>query len=96
MPVSGLKRPSFLFSSSNRQRLARITSGITSQTLFIGTENSMFVSVTAFGNRIVIATTAAEALNGQTPSEAAGIKVEGENRWITLIQNASKKEQEMG
>ena len=32
-----------------------------------------------------------EALNGQTPSEAAGIKVEGENKWITLIQNASKK-----
>jgi transposase-like protein len=29
-----------------------------------------------------------EALNGRTPSEAAGIKVEGENRWLTLIQNA--------
>jgi hypothetical protein len=31
-----------------------------------------------------------EALNGRTPSEAAGIKVEGENKWLTLIQNASK------
>jgi hypothetical protein len=31
-----------------------------------------------------------EALHGQTPSEAAGIKVEGENKWLTLIQNASK------
>ena len=31
-----------------------------------------------------------EALNGRTPSEAAGIKVEGENKWTTLIQNASK------
>ena len=31
-----------------------------------------------------------EALNGRTPSEAAGIKVEGENKWITLIQNASQ------
>jgi hypothetical protein len=29
------------------------------------------------------------ALNGKTPSEAAGIKVEGENKWLTLIQNAS-------
>ena len=32
-----------------------------------------------------------EALNGKTPSEAAGIKVEGENKWLTIIQNASKK-----
>lgn len=31
-----------------------------------------------------------EALQGQTPAEAAGIKVEGENRWLTLIQNAAK------
>jgi len=32
-----------------------------------------------------------EALGGRTPSEVAGIKVEGENKWLTLIQNASKK-----
>lgn len=32
-----------------------------------------------------------EGSNGQTPIEACGIKVEGENKWITLIQNASKK-----
>lgn len=32
-----------------------------------------------------------EALNGRTPSEAAGIRVEGENKWLTLIQNASRK-----
>jgi len=31
------------------------------------------------------------ALEGKTPSEAAGIKVEGENKWLTLIQNASKR-----
>ncbi len=31
-------------------------------------------------------------LNGKTPAEAAGIKIEGENPWITLIQNASKAE----
>ena len=31
------------------------------------------------------------ALEGKTPSEVAGIKVEGENRWITLIQNASRQ-----
>ena len=32
-----------------------------------------------------------EALEGRTPSEAAGIKVEGENKWLILIQNASRK-----
>lgn len=38
------------------------------------------------------------ALKGKTPSEAAGIKVEGENKWITLIQNASRRylTQELG
>lgn len=30
------------------------------------------------------------SLEGKTPSEVAGIKVEGDNKWITLIQNASK------
>jgi len=29
-----------------------------------------------------------EALEGRTPSEACGIKVEGKNKWLTLIQNA--------
>jgi hypothetical protein len=29
-----------------------------------------------------------EALNGQTPAEKCGIKIEGENKWITLIQNS--------
>lgn len=32
-----------------------------------------------------------EALDGRTPAEAAGIKVEGENKWLTLIQNASDR-----
>jgi transposase-like protein len=31
-----------------------------------------------------------EGLEGKTPSEACGIKVEGKNKWLTLIQNASK------
>jgi putative transposase len=31
-----------------------------------------------------------ESLNGKTPAEACGIKVEGENKWKTLIQNASQ------
>jgi len=35
-----------------------------------------------------------EALDGRTPSELAGIKVEGENKWFTLIQNASRKRSE--
>jgi hypothetical protein len=26
----------------------------------------------------------------KTPAEACGIKIEGENKWLTLIQNASK------
>jgi hypothetical protein len=32
-----------------------------------------------------------EALDNRTPSEAAGIKIEGENKWLTIIQNASQK-----
>ena len=32
-----------------------------------------------------------EALNGRTPSEAAGMKVEGKDKWLTLIQNAFRK-----
>jgi len=27
-------------------------------------------------------------LDGKTPAEAAGITVEGENKWLTIIQNA--------
>jgi len=30
-------------------------------------------------------------LNGETPAEKAGIRVEGKNKWLTLIQNASEK-----
>jgi transposase-like protein len=33
-----------------------------------------------------------EALDGKTPADMCGLKVEGQNKWITLIQNASKKE----
>jgi transposase-like protein len=32
-----------------------------------------------------------QALNGKTPSEACGITIEGENKWKTLIENASKQ-----
>jgi transposase-like protein len=32
-----------------------------------------------------------EGLNGRTPAEACGIKLEGQNKWITIIQNASRK-----
>jgi len=34
-----------------------------------------------------------EGLDGKTPAEACGIEVKGENKWITLIQNASAKTQ---
>lgn len=30
-------------------------------------------------------------LDGKTPSEACGINIEGDNKWITVIQNASQK-----
>lgn len=30
------------------------------------------------------------AIEGKTPAEASGIKIEGDNKWITLIQNAKK------
>jgi putative transposase len=30
-----------------------------------------------------------EGLDGRTPAEACGIELQGENKWITLIQNAS-------
>ena len=30
-------------------------------------------------------------LDGKTPSEVAGITIQGDNKWITLIQNASKQ-----
>jgi len=33
-----------------------------------------------------------EALKGETPAEKAGIKVKGKNKWITIIQNASRKD----
>jgi transposase-like protein len=32
------------------------------------------------------------ALEGKTPSQLAGIDVQGDNKWLTLIQNASEKE----
>ncbi len=31
------------------------------------------------------------SLEGKTPAEKCGIKIEGDNKWITLIQNASRK-----
>ncbi len=32
-----------------------------------------------------------EALDGKTPAEVCGIEVRGKNKWLTLIQNASKQ-----
>ena len=32
-----------------------------------------------------------EGLNGETPAERCGIKIEGDNKWLTIIQNASKE-----
>ncbi len=35
-----------------------------------------------------------ESLEGSTPAEKAGIKIEGSNKWLTLIQNAKVSEQQ--
>jgi hypothetical protein len=35
-----------------------------------------------------------EALKGQTPADLAGIEVQGENKWITIIQNASRRKED--
>lgn len=32
-----------------------------------------------------------EALNGKTPADACGIEIIGDNKWLTVIQNASQK-----
>jgi hypothetical protein len=31
-----------------------------------------------------------EALNGKTPADACGIQIDGQNKWKTIIENASK------
>jgi len=33
-----------------------------------------------------------QALNGKAPAELCGIKIEGKNKWITLIQNSAARE----
>jgi putative transposase len=33
-----------------------------------------------------------EGLEGKTPAETCGIELKGDNKWVTLIQNASVKE----
>jgi transposase-like protein len=51
------------------------------------TKNSTFCSgYPLFHNYI----RAHEGLEGKTPAEACGIKIEGKNKWITLIQNANR------
>ena len=32
-----------------------------------------------------------EGLAGKTPAEVAGIRIEGMNKWLTVIQNATKQ-----
>jgi hypothetical protein len=36
------------------------------------------------------------ALENHTPAEKAGIKVEGSDKWITIIQNATKERRVVG
>jgi hypothetical protein len=30
-----------------------------------------------------------QGLDGKTPAEASGMRIEGENKWMTLLRNAS-------
>ena len=32
-----------------------------------------------------------EGLKGDTPADRAGIRIEGQNKWMTIIQNAAQK-----
>jgi len=32
-----------------------------------------------------------EGLDGKTPAEVCGIKIDGNNKWLTLIQNAKRE-----
>jgi hypothetical protein len=36
-----------------------------------------------------------QGIDNHTPSELAGIQVNGENKWLTLIQNASRKSSDL-
>jgi hypothetical protein len=36
------------------------------------------------------------ALEGKTPAEKAGIQIEGEDKWLTIIQNASQSIKKQG
>jgi len=33
-----------------------------------------------------------EALKGKTPAELAGIQITGKNKWLTIVQNANRKD----
>jgi hypothetical protein len=46
---------------------------------------------TDFSSREISIDGKAEKLEGKTPAEACGITIEGQNKWKTLIQNASSK-----
>jgi transposase-like protein len=37
-----------------------------------------------------------EALDGKTPADLCGIDIQGKNKWVTLIQNASKERKDSG
>jgi len=53
-------------------------------------ETSIFKGMQVYHNYIL----PHEGLDGKTPVEACGIELHGENKWLTLIQNASLKKTE--
>ena len=56
-------------------------------TLFFGTFSPLIAGYQLFHNYV----RPHMALDNKTPAEACGIKIEGNNKWITLIQNAVQK-----
>jgi len=36
-----------------------------------------------------------EGIGDQTPAEKCGVRIEGENKWMTLIQNALRKDKDI-
>lgn len=69
----------------HRQNLKLMTTGLTKRFR----ENQPRIRITIEGEREDVEKVIWNM--GNTPAEAAGIVVKGENKWITLIQNASKK-----
>lgn len=48
-----------------------------------------FAALERYGNYLEQLEYERQRIDNDTPADRAGIKIEGKNKWITLIQNAS-------